>query len=269
MSMKLPECIVQGEFTAVVQTAVTRPVTDYSVHVRSRGQMLCERFFYVERGAIRFENGTPGGQTFTAGDIVYLPYDVTYRSRWDPAQEGRYTTVNFALADIRGQRFSLGEGIALLHRDRREEFFGLFRELSRKWTRGSFGYRLESAALLSGILYRLALYGETDNPRSGQRGVDKAILYLESNYLSEVTTAELAEMAGIGECMFRRAFRRAMGTTPVQYRNHLRLTKAREMLQSGEFTVLEAAMAAGFDDAGYFSRLFKREFGVSPSSCVR
>ena len=40
---------------------------------------------------------------------------------------------------------------------------------------------------------------------------------------------------------------------------------AEELLQSGEFTVLEAALLTGFDDPGYFSRLFKKEFGIRPS----
>ena len=264
MGMTFPEDVLRGDFSAFLLSAVTRSVTDYSLFIRRPGQMLCERFFYIDRGVYHIGDTKDTMQRYTEGDILYLPYDVTYRSRWEREPGGAYISVAFSLSDRSGNRFSLGDGISLLTRDYREQLRPLFRELCRKWERGSYGYRLECASQLYGLLYRTAVSGDG----SGLRGMDKAILYLENHYMEDVTTAELAEMAGVGECMFRRSFRQSAGASPVQYRNRLRLTKAREMLQSGEFTVLEAAVASGFDDPGYFSRLFKREFGVSPVECV-
>ena len=264
MSVFFSPEVIRGDFSVSLLSAVARPVTDYSLFVRRPGQMLCERFFYIDRGVYHIGETEDSMQRFTEGDILYLPYDVTYRSRWEKEPGGAYISVTFSLSDRAGNRFSLGEGIALLGRDRRQQLRPLFSELSRKWERGFHGYRLECASLLYGILYRAAVSGDG----SGLDGVDKAILHLENHYREDLCVQELAEMAGVGECMFRRSFRQRMGTSPVQYRNRLRLTKAREMLQSGEFSVLEAAVASGFDDPGYFSRLFKREFGVSPVECV-
>lgn len=264
MGMTFPEAVLRGEFSASLLSAVARPVTDYSLFVRRPGQMLCERFFYIDRGVYRIGETKETMHRYTEGDILYLPYDVTYCSRWEKEMQGAYISVTFSLSDRAGKRFSLGESVSLLTLDRREQLRPMFRELSRKWERGSYGYRLECASLLYALLYRAAVGGDG----SGPRGMDKAILYLENHYRDDLRVQDLAEMAGVGECMFRRSFRQTMGVSPVQYRNHLRLTKAREMLQSGEYTVLEAAVAAGFDDPGYFSRLFKREFGVPPVECV-
>ena len=266
--MPLPKEILQGAFRVEPHSAATKTTDNHHNFVRLRGQMPFDRFFYIEQGTFVFDDGTDHRQEFTAGDIVYLPCDVTYISRWEPEECGRYTTLNFSLYDTQGNAFSLGDSITLLLKDRHEEFFHLFRETAQKWQRSAYGSTLEITSLLYRIFYHLALREEQSSRKSGKRNMDKAILFLENNYLTDISTGELAKMAGVSECMFRRSFHQIMGLSPMQYRNLLRLTKARELLQSGEFTVLEAALLTGFDDPGYFSRLFKREFGIRPSECL-
>ncbi len=263
--MPLPNEILQGAFRIEPHSAVTKTTDNYHNFVRLRGQMPFERFFYIEQGTFVFDDGTDHRQEFTAGDIIYLPCDITYISRWQPDEVGRYTTLNFFLYDTKGNTFSLGDSITLLTKDRHGEFFHLFRETAQKWQRSSYASTLEITSLIYRIFYHLALHEEQSGRKSGRRNMDKAILFLENNYLTDITTGELAKMAGVSECMFRRAFHKVTGVAPMQYRNRLRLTKARELLQSGEFTVLEAALLTGFDDPGYFSRLFKKEFGIRPS----
>jgi AraC-like DNA-binding protein len=268
MSVSFSQQILQGAFRAELNLAVTRAATEHRRFVRSKGEILSERFFYIEQGTFIFEDGTDLRQEFTAGDIIYLPGDVTYISRWKAEEPGRYTSINFMLYDTKGNPFSLGDSITLLLKDRHEEFYHLFREMVQAWNRGGCASTLETTSLLYRIFYHLALREEQNNRKSGRRNMDKAILFLENNYLTDITTGDLAKMAGVSECMFRRAFHQVMGVSPMQYRNRLRLTKARELLQSGEFTVLEAALLTGFDDPGYFSRLFKKEFKIRPSECL-
>ena len=54
--------------------------------------------------------------------------------------------------------------------------------------------------------------------------------------------------------------------TPVEYRNKLRMQKAVTLLKTGAYTVGEAAEAIGMSDLKYFSKLFKRHTGVTPST---
>jgi len=268
MAVTFSQQILQGAFRIEVNHAVTRTTTNHHRFVRSKGEILSERFFYIEQGTFVFEDGTDLRQEFSAGDIIYLPGDVTYISRWKAEETGRYTSLNFMLYDAQGKPFSLGDSVTLLAQDRHQEFYHLFREAAQIWNRGAYAGALEMNALLYRIFYHLALREEQGIRKSKNRKMDKAILFLENNYLTDITTGTLAQMAEVSECMFRRSFHQIMGVSPMQYRNRLRLTKARELLQSGEFTVLEAALLTGFDDPGYFSRLFKREFGIRPSECL-
>jgi len=76
--------------------------------------------------------------------------------------------------------------------------------------------------------------------------------------------AHYAKMCYMSEVNFRRLFREHIGKTPIEYRNDLRLQKAKAMLQSGEYNVSESAAAVGFSNLSFFIRLYKKKFGYTP-----
>ncbi len=66
----------------------------------------------------------------------------------------------------------------------------------------------------------------------------------------------------------RKLFKKEMGSTPLEYMTNLRMKKAETMLTAmwtKDYSVTEIAQLCGFDDALYFSRVFKKHFGCSPS----
>ena len=82
---------------------------------------------------------------------------------------------------------------------------------------------------------------------------------------------ELAEAVGrSGYCAdhFRRRFREATGKTPAQYMLSLRMEHAARLLTAGH-AVRQAAIMTGYRDQYYFSKLFRRYAGMSPTEFVR
>ena len=70
----------------------------------------------------------------------------------------------------------------------------------------------------------------------------------------------------------RRLFRQESGVTPLEYMTRLRMKKAEVLLrvmQAGEYTMSEVASQCGYANALYFSRVFKKNYGVSPSAFGR
>ncbi|MEI9972040.1 MAG: AraC family transcriptional regulator [Ignavibacteriota bacterium] len=98
------------------------------------------------------------------------------------------------------------------------------------------------------------------------RRVQRGQEYLHAHACSDPGLAEIARNACLSPYHFHRAFTRAFGQTPHQYRNRLRLGRARRMLESGDLTVTEICGAVGFQSVASFSLLFRRAFGVPPSA---
>jgi len=88
---------------------------------------------------------------------------------------------------------------------------------------------------------------------------------LRQEYTKRFSSDELAEMAGLSRSRFRVLFKEMTGCAVTQYQNQIRINKARELLLSGEFSVTDAAEAVGFDEVYYFSRLFRKVTGFSPT----
>jgi len=92
------------------------------------------------------------------------------------------------------------------------------------------------------------------------------ILHRLQDHLSEpVTLDDLSQWAGYTPQHLNRVFRRVLGVTPLQYLTRMRLERAAEMLADDQLTLAAISQAVGFEDAYYFSRLFKQHYGKSPA----
>ena len=92
--------------------------------------------------------------------------------------------------------------------------------------------------------------------------------HLENNYIEEITVEHLAKMCNMSQCNFRRYFKKYSDMSPITYRNYLRIIKARDLLQTGEYNVTEAAAAVNIPDNCYFHKLFRQFLGSTPKSTV-
>lgn len=146
--------------------------------------------------------------------------------------------------------------------------------LVREYTQRQIGYEIAVKA----TIYELLLYllrhhvQKTISPAEYKAKVKnlnriKDILkYIESHYSEKISLDELGAMAGVSRYYFCRLFKSVTGSTLSAYLNALRVDKAEEMLKSGSANVTEAAMACGFDDLNYFSRIFRKYKNAAPSS---
>lgn len=89
--------------------------------------------------------------------------------------------------------------------------------------------------------------------------------YIDERYAEKLTVQELADVAGLSRYHFSRQFKRVTDKTPIDYVNLIRIHKAERLLRSEAMNITEIALATGFGDIFYFSRLFKRLKKVSPA----
>ena len=92
---------------------------------------------------------------------------------------------------------------------------------------------------------------------------------LEAKAFEDVALGTLYKELDLSPAHAEVLFRRAYGAAPVAYRTRMRLRRARELLVSSQLNVSQTARAVGFRDPLYFSRLFRKAFGSTPSGLIR
>ncbi len=102
---------------------------------------------------------------------------------------------------------------------------------------------------------------------------DEAIVkvqhWLQRDHARAITVADMVKHAGMEERTFLRRFKAATGMKPIEYAQHLRMDKARELLQSTRRPVDQIAWTVGYEDAAAFRRLFQRLIGLTPGDYRR
>ena len=76
---------------------------------------------------------------------------------------------------------------------------------------------------------------------------------------------KIAEKMCMSKSQLNRKVRVITGSNTTTYILHVRMEKAKRMLSSNDLPIGDIAMQCGFEDAGYFSRVFKQTFGMTPS----
>jgi len=93
---------------------------------------------------------------------------------------------------------------------------------------------------------------------------ERARKYVENNMETKILPEILAKELALSLRQLQRIFKDELNTTPTGFITLIKLEKAAEMLKNGK-NVTEAAFTTGFNDSSYFSRVFKKYFGISPS----
>lgn len=96
-----------------------------------------------------------------------------------------------------------------------------------------------------------------------------AVQTLVDGSAEALSIAERAGQLGISETQLRTQVHAATGLTPHELVLRTRLARAQELLAESDLTVSEVAAQVGYDDPAYFSRLFVRRVGLSPTTFRR
>jgi YesN/AraC family two-component response regulator len=102
-----------------------------------------------------------------------------------------------------------------------------------------------------------------------QHLVRQAMGYIHQNYAETISRRDIAQRIGITEDHLTFCFRQELGTTPIKYLQRYRINQAKHLLKASQQSITEIALNVGFSDSGYFSRIFRRETGMSPEAFRR
>ena len=100
--------------------------------------------------------------------------------------------------------------------------------------------------------------------------IQKIMAWLEENLSdASVTVDQLAQYVGMGRTSMYNKIKGLTGKSPVELIQEFRIERSTYYLKSGQYSVSETSYKVGFSDPGYFSRTFKKYFGMTPADYIK
>lgn len=142
----------------------------------------------------------------------------------------------------------------------------IFRKLVDNWYEKLPGYELSTKALLQQLIFEIYENEKRENHNySVSLKVETIIKYMHENINSKLTLTELSDIVQLSPTYLSRSFKDNTGYTVIGFLNKIKIDKAKELISEGNKKVKEVAKEVGFYDEFYFSRIFKKIEGMSPT----
>ncbi|MBQ9117200.1 MAG: helix-turn-helix transcriptional regulator [Clostridia bacterium] len=237
---------------------------DYRGGRRFDGLVFC----VSGEGRFDFEDGTV---CLESGEMMFLSSKSAYCVKNNNSAPFVHYTVNFKISDYFPKEATVFSDILSGRKrykttaEEGERIGAELESLLAEWQGKRTGYLLRVRSAIYRMLGEyLNAAGRSLRERSMYSRLRPAKKALDHEYRRERPISELASLCGMSEAHFRRSWKCEFGASPLEYHKKRRLARARELLASGFYTVKAAASEVGYDDANYFSRIFRAEFGISP-----
>ena len=95
--------------------------------------------------------------------------------------------------------------------------------------------------------------------------IDRAREYIHNNYKNDISLDDVSREIDISPYYFSKIFKEAMGENFIEYLTNIRIEKAKELLDNTDMSMKEICIEVGYSNPNYFSRIFKKNVGVTPT----
>lgn len=149
----------------------------------------------------------------------------------------------------------------------REHFVALYKEAIDIAFKQKAGFQQVLASIANSIL-AYAIYYDRNGYYSKSliaEKMDQARSIMRENMLSNISAEEIAERINMSYSWFRKTFKEYTNVSPAHYITQLKLQTAKSLLINSTMSVKEIAFHLNYEDAAYFSAIFKKYVGTSPS----
>ena len=218
-------------------------------------------FYFEDKG---IDTVVPAGHM-----VVYRPKEPQKYEYFGDEQTEVYW-VHFTGKDVKHILRSSGisDDMRVINTGTSLEYTRLFKQMILELQRRQPDYQEMLALLLRQLLITIHRQLASDR-RSRNVDLDTemeaAIQYFNDNYNTEINIEAYAASRGMSVSWFIRSFRQYANTTPMQYIVSIRIANAQILLETTNYNVTEIGRIVGYDNPLYFSRIFKKQKGASPS----
>ncbi len=101
-------------------------------------------------------------------------------------------------------------------------------------------------------------------PHKNNDVIRRAISYISKNYQTGITLNDVAKHVHLNPAYFSTIFKQSCGSSFKEYLNMVRIEESKRLLANTDYSVIDIAIATGFEDQSYFSKVFKKYTGLTP-----
>lgn len=119
------------------------------------------------------------------------------------------------------------------------------------------------------MLYEMVTSGSYQSKGKKKLGLEETRDYMDNHYHEEITIDQLAKIAELSPKYYMDIFKKTYGQSAMEYLAQVRMNKAKQLMLGSGRILKDVAHLVGYKDEFYFSRKFKKEFGLSPSAYIK
>ncbi len=125
---------------------------------------------------------------------------------------------------------------------------------------------LKSKTLFMNLLETILISAKVKILDTASDIMEQAMQYINENYAKQISVSKIAEEFGVERRRFAYLFEQHTGMNPSTYLTEYRMRRAKDLLEYHDTTIAEVAECVGYFDCFYFSRVFKKCTGMSPTA---
>ena len=220
------------------------------------------RFLYVNSGRIlyNFLDSSPKELAISEGGLIFIPAGCKYKATYDA--DGTFVTViKFdCISGALPEELSNPVQLFLSNTEKLIHDVSVYPDPADISRCRDLYFTAKTYELLMKSLQSL----QDRKSKTLLRKLSPALHALSEHYAENKPIGYYASLCFMNEATFRRSFRKYTGSSPVEYRNKLRMEEADRLIWSGEYSVREAAEAVGCFNGSFFAKTYKSYFGHTP-----
>lgn len=239
---------------------------------RPRGRVDFQ-IIYIASGRAYFHFGSPEDETIvTAGNIVLFRPKEFQKYEYYGIDKTEVYWIHFTGRDVKNilRKYGFSDDRRIFPVGISLEYEHIFKRIILELQRCQDDYEEMMTLLLRHLLIIFHRELSKEHKLKNEyldREMEMAEAYFNENYNRAVNIEEYAASRGMSVSWFIRNFKKYAGTTPMQFVTSIRITNAQMLLETTNYAVNEISRIVGYDNPLYFSRLFHKLKGCTPSQC--
>ena len=220
-------------------------------------------FGYLEKGSLVLHS-LRNTITVPEGSVFFIPDGARYHGVWTGTPEIKQYC--FHIIQRKSDLFPNScYPLQVISDLSNMETAAVFHKIYKLFASGSRIHQIEGLSLYYQFYAKVLPLLKIEKAEQYSAGVRAAVQYIEDHYQESFTMEQLAAACYISPSTLYHQFKKELRSSPVQFRNEIRIEKAAAQLRSSDLSVAEIALQNGFHSAAYFFEVFKSHSGLTPS----